>query len=85
MVPVDEEGRPIGEAIAQTLLDVSEGGVGMIGNEPVEAELLLIDFTQAGVQGVQALARKAWSRTQDGFTKTGAEFLVPPGAAIPLG
>lgn len=85
VVPLDEEGGSIGEAVAQTLLDISEGGVGMIGNEPIEAELLLIDFSQAGARGVQALARKAWTRSQDGFTKTGCEFLVPLGAEIPLG
>ena len=84
-VPLDGTGKPIDEAVSQTLLDVSEGGVGLIGSQEIAAEFLLIDFSLAGAAGVQTIVRKAWSHTCGGYTKTGCAFLnVQPGEKTSL-
>ncbi|TWT98011.1 hypothetical protein Pla108_21660 [Botrimarina colliarenosi] len=76
-VPLDRKGRPIDEAIALTVLNVSAGGVGLMSTHEYDGELLAIDFSPAGFPGVQAIGVVRWRQPLHGVTKFGCEFLRP--------
>lgn len=82
-IPLDEAATPIDVAESQTLIDISRGGAGLLGESTNESPLLLVDFAECGAPGLQLLARAVWRQPAEGRTRTGCEFLHLPSRPLP--
>ncbi|QDV72498.1 hypothetical protein K2D_06570 [Planctomycetes bacterium K2D] len=76
-VPLDADGRPICEAIALTLLNISEGGLSAMARQAIPGNAIVIDFASAGCPSFQKIGRICWCETAHGITKFGCEFRDP--------